>query len=275
MSRRSAGPGISFFAFQDIITAVVGIFILITLLLVLELAQRVEASSSSPTADVTAVRETIASLAGEVQRMDSELARRRKMQNETADLNAFNRQEKWEQITATAQAAQQQIDLLESTAQQTRDRLTDAEKRAAILVMDSAALEDDRSLLEQLKDKLGQVQEAINRLEGDDSPIFRDETEQGRFIALVIFEDKTIELRDALARSTQSWQGPRRLNELRTWLTATDLSKRQLFLVIKPGSAGDFEAIQKDLDRMNAVYGYNVAGEDERIRLGFEAEGLP
>ena len=40
--RRSVGPGVSFFAFQDIITAVVGIFILVTLLLVLELAQRVE-----------------------------------------------------------------------------------------------------------------------------------------------------------------------------------------------------------------------------------------
>lgn len=275
MSRRSHGPGVSFFAFQDIITAVVGIFILITLLLVLELAQRVEAASSSPTADVTAVRDAIASLEGEVQRMDAELARRAHAQDETAELNEFNRQEKSELARAAAQAAEQQLEALRATAKQTSDRNAGAKKLETMLLLDSAALEDDRSLLEQLKSKLGQVQTAINQVSGDDSRIFRDKTEQGRFVSLVVFENRTIQLRDALTKTSRSWSGPRRLDEMRNWLTGNDLSSRQLFLLIKPGTAGDFEAIQLDLDRMKAVYGYDIAGPGERVRLGFETQSLP
>ena len=38
MARKNSAPSISFFAFQDIITSVVGIFVLITLILAVKLA---------------------------------------------------------------------------------------------------------------------------------------------------------------------------------------------------------------------------------------------
>ena len=48
MSRRRAqGPSVSFFAFQDIITSVVGIFVLITLIMMVDLVRRTGSSSAS------------------------------------------------------------------------------------------------------------------------------------------------------------------------------------------------------------------------------------
>jgi TolA-binding protein len=53
MSRKSSAPSVSFFAFQDIITSVVGIFVLITLIMVVQLAVKAtdRLSSKSPVAD--------------------------------------------------------------------------------------------------------------------------------------------------------------------------------------------------------------------------------
>jgi hypothetical protein len=52
--RRTQGSGVSFFAFQDIITSVVGIFVLIMLIMVLELVQTVSEAKASSAPRVSA-----------------------------------------------------------------------------------------------------------------------------------------------------------------------------------------------------------------------------
>jgi hypothetical protein len=273
--RKSNAPSVSFFAFQDIITAVVGIFILITLLLVLELAQRVEAAAQTPMADIAAVVEAIEALKQETQRMATEIALRTESADQDAALNEFNRAERTERLENTVAVAQARLKELNEKAKETAGRIATAEKKEITLLMRSEELRDDRSILEQLKAKLAEVENAINRLDGDDTPLFRDKTETGRFVTLITFRAGTIELRDALSRGSIDFTSPRKLDDLRDWLTQNDLGKRQLFLVITPGAAGDFEAIRATLDKQRAVYGFNVSGPASQLKLGFEVTEAP
>jgi uncharacterized small protein (DUF1192 family) len=275
MKRRSDGPSVSFFAFQDIITAVVGIFILITLLLVLELAQRVEAAASTPTADISSVLQMIETLQSEVDRMNDELQQRIDSQNETAGINEFNRQEKTEALEDKNKILQQQIVAANEMASELSDRIAAAKQQENKLLLTSQELGSQRALLEELEKRLAQIQDEINRLESDDTPVFRDQTEQGRFITLITLAAGKIEVSDALTKSKQDFSGPRRTNDLFAWLGANDLSSRQIYLVIKPGGTPDFHVVQEYLDDNRAVYGYNVTGAADSIRLGFELPALP
>jgi len=275
MKRRNNGPSVSFFAFQDIITAVVGIFILITLLLVLELAQRVEAAGSTPTADISSVVQMIETLQGEVERMTQELQQRIESQNETAGINEFNRQEETDKLEDKSKILQQQLATANEMATDLSKRIAAAKQEENKLLLQSEELGSQRSLLEELEQKAAQVQNEINRLESDNTPVFRDQTEQGRFITLITLGAGKIEIRDALTKFTQDYTGPRRTNDLFAWLDANDLSSRQIYLVIKPGGTPDFDAVQERLDNKRAVYGYNVTGAADSIRLGFEMPSLP
>lgn len=275
MPRRSQGPTVSFFAFQDIITSVVGIFILITLILVLELAQRVEAASSQPKADLTAVHESIASLQSEIERMEDEMQTRVKSQQANATLNEFNRAEQIEEAKRRRDVATKQLASTAKQLEEIKTQLAEANQENDRVTAEAAELEDEREMIKKLTDKLRQVQDEINRVESDESPVYRDVTEQGRFLTLIILDGKSVELRDAMTKSSETFTGARRLNSLRDWLSDTELSKRQLFVAIRPGGSADFEAIELDFKREQAVYGFDVIATDAKLQLGFELKGLP
>jgi len=275
MPRRSQGPTVSFFAFQDIITSVVGIFILITLILVLELAQRVEAASSQPKADLTAVHESIVSLQSEIERMEDEMQTRVKSQQANATLNEFNRAEQIEEAKRRRDVATKQLASTAKQLEEIKTQLAEANQENDRVTAEAAELEDEREMIKKLTDKLRQVQDEINRVESDESPVYRDVTEQGRFLTLIILDGKSVELRDAMTKSSETFTGARRLNSLRDWLSDTELSKRQLFVAIRPGGSADFEAIELDFKREQAVYGFDVIAADAKLQLGFELKGLP
>lgn len=269
--RRGQGPGVSFFAFQDIITAVVGIFILITLILVLELVERVEAASAKPTADLQPVLESIATLQEEVDRMTEEVDRRTAARSEAAQINEFNRQEMTDQMAGRAMAAELQLDRLLLEVDLAERRLSASEQDSRELSERSASFEDDRRLIDQLKEKIGKLREQTERLQSDDSLVYRDTAESGRFIGLVVLRSNELELRDAATKANRKFQGPQRLSAFRQWLETTDLSQRHLLFVIKPGGAGDFLALESDLQDSGAVYGFDIAGANDNYRLGFES----
>lgn len=274
MKRRSIGPGVSFFAFQDIITAVVGIFILITLILVLELAQRVEAASSRPTIDVEQVHTTIASLAKEVEQMQAEYDRRIADQSDVAGLNQFNRDAKIAELRAATQSAAERLANAREQIHVTEQSLKQAQKTEATLLQQAAALEDDRELLAELRQELDELGRRINEIESDNPLIYRDQTADGRLLTLLLIRENEIELRDALTQISLRWTGLARMNQFRSWLDSNGIGSRHFLLLIRPGGAGDYQSIRKDLEEADAAFGFDVVGGQRSIRLGFEVEAV-
>lgn len=271
-SRRAHGPGISFFAFQDIITAVVGIFILITLILVLELAQRVEAATSGEHSDIAPIVDAIDALDEEVKRLREMLQSRSRAENQLAEVNAFSRDEQVESLRNQLAASKNRLAQLNAQIERLRSEQRRAEDNAKTLASESLQLEDERDLIEELAAKMRALQAKINQLSGDTSPIFRDVAEDGRFVTLVVLDGTTIDLRDALTQSSRSFQGGRRVEQTEAWMKSVSLGQRQFYILVKPGGASDFTELRELLDRVRAAYGYNVVGVDSELRLGFEVE---
>lgn len=92
MRRKLSGPGVSFFAFQDIITAVVGIFILITLIMILELLEKVDAASRTPAGDAAAITRVIDQTRADADAIEAKMQQireRQQSENQAIEMSAM------------------------------------------------------------------------------------------------------------------------------------------------------------------------------------------
>ncbi|MFG0262329.1 MAG: hypothetical protein ACF788_08055 [Novipirellula sp. JB048] len=273
--RRNSGPGISFFAFQDIITAVVGIFILITLILVLELAQRVETASAAPTEDIQPIVATIATLRDQIEQIESELAERSQAINRFSDVNAFNLEDKLQQLKQQNASLEAQIETSDAKKNQLVAENKIANAEAARLSEQSTQLASQLDQIQEQAKKAEQIQKQANVLLGDESTIYRDEIEAGRYLTLITLGSGRIEIRDALTRSAKIFRGRKRLSQLATWFSTTPLLHRHLLVMIEPDGASDFQTVKELATNHNASYGFTVVGRDHAVRLSYELELTP
>src|SRR6056297_3616414 len=106
--RRSYSGGVSFFAFQDIVTGVVGIFILITIIMVLELVDRVESAPQSASVDMAELQAMLAEFTAEADRLQDEYDRRLEEQGQSISLNKFNFSQQMERLESGIEVAKTQ-----------------------------------------------------------------------------------------------------------------------------------------------------------------------
>lgn len=268
--RRSTGPGISFFAFQDIITAVVGIFILITLILVLQLAQRVEAGSESVPQDIQPIVATIKSLQQQVRDLEAEMAQRAAASSRTEDINAFNIAEKVERLKSENAGSTGRIETSLKNRSELEKLKYVAISESEKLATQSISLSEQRQELSELNEEVRKMQAQRNAVQGEQSTLFRDQTEQGRYVVLVTLSPESIEIQDGLTRNKEKLSGAEKLERWNLWLAKIPLSRRHLLLRIQPGGERDFQAIKAAADAAGAEYGFTVVGSDDAARFGHD-----
>lgn len=272
--RRSPMPSVSFFAFQDIITAVVGIFILITLMLVLELAERVEAASADDGAseDLRPIFEAIETLEDEVLRLEADYAEQMRVRQTTSKINRFNAEEELEKIKEQVARGQIRLNQLQSDNARMEESSAQAEKDQVALSQERNELRKQEDLLKELAEKMRALQSRMNQLETSDDEIYRDVLEDGRYLTIVELITSEIIVHDALTRTVISMRSTNRIREFELWLRQNGSRSRHMMVMIKPGGAFDWLGIQELLESTNSSYGYTVVGEDYSARLGFELD---
>lgn len=275
MKGRSIGPTVSFFAFQDIITAVVGIFILITLILVLELSQRVEAAASPPTANVDQIERTIKSLEAETQRLALEYTKRIEEQTEIVDLNEFSRASKVENLEAKIRAAVEQTATIHEQSQQIDRMIEQEEEKESALLRASEKLEGDRDRIEELNEQLADLNGTINRLNSEDGLIYRDETGDGRFLCILTLDSSGIELKDGASKLIRRFGTSDWFDAFKNWIQQSNIRSRHFLLLVRPSGAKDFDRVRDLLVQNNCVYGFDVVADDHNTQLSFQWEVQP
>lgn len=275
MRRRTMGPGVSFFAFQDIITAVVGIFILITLILVLELTQRVEAASRPPTANVDQIKATIESLTAETKRLSQEYEQRIQRQSEVAEINEFNRSAKIEEMRTAVRVAGQQLETAEDQVQQAVQRIREQQQREMELLREAERLETDRDAIEELNQKLQDIDRMANRLKSHTGWIYRDQTAEGRALCILSLSSTGIDLQDAGSKTVKNLNGVDWFFDFKGWLDSIDVKSRHFLLLVRPSGAAEFEKTRSLLVGRNAVFGFDLVSDDHEAQLSFQWEVQP
>ncbi len=269
--RKATSNSVSFFAFQDIITSVVGIFVLITLIMALELAQTVENASAASSEGISAeLLASLASLKEGIETMQAEFDALSSAQGASSGLNRFNREQALKDAQTRLQQLEQRTARVEQDLEDIKQSLVEAKKIEEQLLAQGQAAEAERDEMKRLQDKRKEIERYSAVLEIDKPLIFRDETTEGRSVVLVKLEGGEILVADSGAAKTQTFSGSSRQSQFSSWLGKTALNSRQVFVIIKPTGVEDFEDVKNSLDTAGAIWGFDVAEQDANFQLRFE-----
>lgn len=273
-TRRAAINTVSFFAFQDIITSVVGIFVLITLIMILELVQT-KIGSAGQHASVSAIQlKQLEELEQEVAKLATVQSNLQAKAHKAATNNAFTLEEELSSLNRQQQEIDDELKAAIRRTSKLEEQLRNAESNEKQLMAKEKELASKFADSESLAEEQKAAAKVIAVLEIEKPLIFRDQTEQGRNLVLVVLEKQAIIASDAQSGRNQTFAGASRERDFRTWLADIDLKTRQFLLITKPSGAGDFEKVRKSLSAANAIYGFDVAGEDQKFRLRSQLRGL-
>ena len=159
MARRKKSMAFSLFAFQDIITSVTGIMVLVTLILALELIQQKESSPPVKTAQVASqTRDAVAQNEGRIQQLQDRLEAGREQMTQVAAFDAAHVSQQLEDLKELNDELDRELDeyAKESAAAAARKEQAEAEqnRRASepqTLESVTADLKRERDLIEKLR----------------------------------------------------------------------------------------------------------------------------
>ena len=267
MRRRTIGPGVSFFAFQDIITAVVGIFILITLTLVLELQQRVEPATTGLSNKTTNLRNRVTELEAQAKLLRTQYAARIDQHADTNEVNQFNVTTKTAELVARTTATQQQLDNLQNAISVTNTKSRKARLANTKLHSQAQKLSATRSRIKELRTELTQLIEQGSVIENETAVVYRDQVTESVYVCIIQLNKKGINTKDAATQTLHNFSS---VTAFQNWYEESDKSNRHFLILIEPTGTQYFSEIRKNLDRTQATFGFDLVEDGHRSALSFE-----
>jgi adenylosuccinate synthase len=268
--RKASGPSVSFFAFQDIITSVVGIFVLITLIMMVELVQRKGSTPASTTLLVDSHSSVIADLVLQVEKLESRSKKLDSISTKIGSVQVFNKDEIAKELRASIQSLNEQI---ERTDQRKREiqRIIDSQtKLQASLQSETVQRSRDREELAKLLKELERLDSKIGEMDSDAPLIFKSKSLDGRTVVVVdVARDETV-LLDLDADRRTTIRGKDLEREFKNWIAKHSKGNFHYFLLIRPNGASNFDTLRSSLDESGASYGYDLLDQDRTIRLRSE-----
>jgi len=259
MSRRGReSSAFSLFAFQDIITSVMGIMVLITLILALELLQRTENSPSQKTQEaVSMIRSTVSEaskLNKRIADLNDELAKRRTRISKFADFDVNRIDEKSVEMNLFNERLDSEIFAMVDVIKETTRREQEAKK---LLSKQENDPEKTRALQEEIKKKMETVKELrrskriiFNPTEGDTkTPWLVEITAQGFKVA-----------KSAVSAKTQSFSN---VTDFENWANQRDRNSVYFVLLIKPDGILNYFAARRELIKSRFDIGYDLLMQDQ------------
>jgi hypothetical protein len=260
--RRGSGPPISLFSFQDIITSVTAILIVITLLLALELV----ATMAGPAGSAARVAMELGGLAAS---LEKEYSRQREALDVEESANA--------RVAATGRAELvERIDrakriLVEISASRERLRegqiALEARETAALAKRVSAA--KLREEMDEAARRVTALREKILRTTSSKRVVYAMPRGSEKFAWILVLEPDAAELapvgraaqperyRDAVGVSAESQAIAR--------VAADSVGVPYVLILIRPGSAERFVSADKTLSNLGALWGFDLIGPDEPV----------
>ena len=283
VSRRSSAPGVSFFAFQDIITAVVGIFILITLIMILELLEKVDAESKTREGDAAAIARVIMQAKTSADAIEAELSQI--SQSMDAQTNVLA-----ESSTVTAESLSQQLtEQLEQSVELQRQvntvqrQVDDAKRRLAADRRESESRQElaDKEAGATLAEA-EKLAERAGKLKDSTFPLYNGTLDDGRALVVIRLGDHPhengtgavvdrVSMRDGVARRRWVYNT---VEDLQADLAGRNHRRCHYAIHVAPGGAEDFETLKRFMDsrRTPIRYGFDVTGSEDDVQLMFEIE---
>lgn len=268
MSRRprQSAPGLSLFAFQDIIMSTSGIVIMMVLLLTLELVERKEGQENLVVRDDrNQIEAHITKRQQEIHELQNRIDQSDAIIQQASSISPSDLKEKVESLRL-------QNALLRNEVSALKDKLEIADAT-------DAQAEANRDQLRSKQDQLAEMRRERTRLEAeiesvrrDERPIFSFPKGDQRSGWLVVVSENRIALAPiGRAARPLSFQSKGEILSLRSavdqfleWTSSQPIGAFYFFL-IRPGGTNTFDRIRTKFDERQIQYGFDLAGLEQVI----------
>lgn len=271
MSRRRAqGPSVSFFAFQDIITSVVGIFVLITLIMMVDLVRKTGSASASQQRVADTFSAAIADLQMQLEQIEKRSKELDVLASKIGAVQVFNKDEIAKDLRASIQSLDEQI---ERTEQRNREiqRIIDSQTKAQTdLQIETQKRSPDRDELARLLKQLEKLDSKIGELDLDEPLVFKSQPLDGRSVVVIDVTGTEAIVLDLQADQRSTMRGLSLERDFKSWMKSHAKGSYHYFLLIRPGGASNFETLRAILVNNSASYGYDVLEQDRALKLRSE-----
>lgn len=268
MSRRGrSGPSISLFAFQDIITSVTAIVIVVVLFLALELVQRKEAAhadTSSGVAEDLAVR--IEELRVELARLRDQTARTDSTVREVAKFSPAELQIEVRNAEQAIQELQSRQKLLAE-----RNKLWQSREKAALAK--EFDLQPQQRQLEQARKASDDLEQQIEAGRNDKRPIYGlpKGVTNGGWVAIIEKDIVTVAPLGRPAKpqlfktGTLSLFSGTSAGAFVKWVKQEKQQNAYFLLLIRPGGATQFDEVDTQFTLSDISYGFDLIDAHQEI----------
>ena len=254
MARRKIGsPVFSLFSFQDIITSVTGIMILVTLVMAVELVQRTEQAPQQQTAElVKELEHQINETRDAVEELRAQMQQQQKDVTPDAFLDISTLQVKFRRVQDHRQRGSQDSKDLAQRRQKTDSQL-------ARIRREQISRKDEIATLAKLQEELSKKKEQLKKLSRGNRVVYNPAQGTSRTPWLVeLSGTKIVVARMGISAAPQEFSD---IPAFQGWVSQLVPSSNYCMVVIRPTAVDSYGDILKMLDGRAIQYGYDAIDE--------------
>ncbi len=258
MSRRRRGDSpFSLFAFQDIITAVTGILILITLLLALSIVDAPMNEAEQEIADLQALKARLVSLRSEVADLEDQLTTDNEIVRLVSKSGAANLVQLKSQLEQSLKIAQE---LLSNTNKQTHSNADSLKRRQDQVNAKTTGLQQTLANIEQLKRKLEEIRQSNRavyqvKTTSQEKPWLLDLSSQRWLLAAANEQSTPVRIDQSTLAA--------RVGALESWQQSNPGDRRYLVLLVRSDGVDSYKKIRESVTLANAIdFGVDLIADD-------------
>lgn len=262
MGRRRTSARISFFSFQDIITSVTGIMILVALLMGLELSQR---RMAAPAAEATAIasdlRPAVEAAEREIRQLERRLASGGDKAKQLAAVDSDRLQASLADLRRQTPEMVNDVAALNAQLARARERLRQAQAKR-----DSSKTERDQA--DQLAKQLADAEGRTKKLRTTNRVIYNRPPNAAKTPWLVEVTAKQISAAP-VGKSQRpvvfAAAGGDPIDAFCAWAKGRDSDSEYFLLIVKPDGIDAFFYLRDDLTKLGFELGFDVAAADQTV----------
>ncbi|HEY2250576.1 MAG TPA: hypothetical protein VGH74_05930 [Planctomycetaceae bacterium] len=255
MRRRGGAPPISLFSFQDIITSVTGIMILVTLMLAIEMVNQTESAPPQKTGQISALLEnSVADTTAQIEEAKRELEQRQQAVADVAGLDAGRVNSEYQNLTELERRLKREVDDSQRDFEAAKKRRTQAhdeqERRKADLPTLAQVREEQRQVDEELQKLKKSKRIVFNPAEGAEKRAWLLEVSGERILKAEVGKlDPPQEFLDSSA--------------FKKWASGRIPADEYFVLLVKPSGIEMSRALQSIIAELGFELGVDLLAEDQ------------
>jgi hypothetical protein len=266
-TRRTTERSLSLFSFQDIITSVTGVMVLLTLLMALELIERVLASPpQQTTVQIEHTGQSLAEMRSEIVMLRRQLASANTIATALPSFDATKLQQERQALEVNSQRLRRELVELNDRAVQKQQQLANVEASAA------AERESEIGELKHLEERNSELRETLEAISSSNRVFFKKDKD-GKATWLVEISGNQI----AAAEIGVSAK-PQRFNsqhEFENWLTSLSPHSTAFYLIVKPDGTEQFRSYKESIRSNGFDLGFHVTAADQQVIDPDTGAGVP